>query len=156
MEENKYRLAGWLAVVQAVLFPIMFLIGVVETGIAQGVFHRNEPFVGPSDLIGLVFSAIAIYTLLRFRALLHERYEYFELDLLIVISIVWLVVFQAAGIAIGIAGMVLPPVNEVAQLIVYGMVFAAAMVSIGIVDILIAIKLLKVRDTFGEYIRAYA
>jgi hypothetical protein len=29
------------------------------------------------------------------------------------------------------------------------------MVSIGIVDILIAVKLLKVRDTFGDYIRAY-
>ena len=58
MEENKYRLAGWLAVVQAVLFPLMFIIGIVETGIAQGIYHFKQPFVGPSDLVGVVFSVM--------------------------------------------------------------------------------------------------
>ncbi len=155
MEENKYRLAGWLAVVQAILFPIMFLIGAIEAGIAQGVFHFKGQFIGPSDLVGVVFTIIAIYTLLRFRALLNERYNYHDLDLLVTISIAWLVVFQVLGLAIGLASMILSPVDEVVQVVVLAVFFTAAMVSIGIVDILIAVKLLKVRDVFGDYIRTY-
>ena len=34
MEENKYKLAGWLAIAQAVMFPVAIAIGIVEAVVA--------------------------------------------------------------------------------------------------------------------------
>jgi hypothetical protein len=40
--------------------------------------------------------------------------------------------------------------------LVYLVFMTGAMVTIGIVDILIAVKLLRIKENFGEYIRAFA
>lgn len=156
MEENKYKLAGWLAIVQAVLFPVGIVIGIAEAGIAAAVFDIRRPFVGPADLLMIVFTAIGVYTLLMFRRLLHERYDYHELDLLILISIWWAIVFQAVGLGLTVILQIMWPVDKILFVIVYLVFMTAAMVSIGIVDILIAVKLLKVKERFSEYIRGLA
>lgn len=156
MEENNYRLAGWLAIVQAVLFPTAIFFAIVEQVVAAEMFDIRRPFVGPTDLLMIVFTAIAIYTLLMFRRLLHERYEYHDLDLLILISIWWAIVFQVVGLGLGVLLSMLWPVDRVIFAIVYLIFMTAAMVTIGIVDILIAVKLLKVKEIFSEYIRGLA
>lgn len=156
MEEGKYNLAGWLAIVQAVLFPVGIVIGIIEAGVAAEFFDIKRPFVGPADLLMIVFTAIAIYTLLMFRKLLHERYEYHDLDLLIIISIWWAIVFQGIGLALGILTTIMWPVDKILFAVVYVAFFTAAMVTIGIVDILVAVKLLRVKEKFSEYIRGFS
>lgn len=156
MEENKYRLAGWLAVVQAILFPVGIVAGIVEAVVAGRLFDVRRPFIGPSDLLMIVFTVIGVYTLLMFRRLLHERYDYHDLDLLIIISIWWIIVFQVLGIGINVLLMIFWPVNTIILALTFLVFFTAAMVTIGIVDIMIAVKLLKIKETFSEYIRAFA
>lgn len=156
MEESKYRVAGWLAVVQAILFPLGFLVGFAEAGLAAGLLDIKRPFVGPSDLIMLLFTSIAVYTLLMFRRLLHERYDYHDLDLLILISIWWAIVFQAVSIGVGVLAMFYWPADRIIIVVTYLVILTAAMVTIGIVDIMIGVKLLRVKETFSEFIRGLA
>jgi hypothetical protein len=156
MEESKYRLAAWLAVVQAVLFPATIVVGIVEAGLAAGLFGVRRPFFGPSDLLMILFTGIAVYTLLMFKQLLNERYQYHDLDLLIIISVWWAIVFQIAGLGLGLIAMVYWPIDRIILLVVYLVFMTSAMVTIGIVDILIAVKVLKVKEVFSEYIRGFA
>ena len=156
MEENKYKLAGWLAVCQAVLFPVAVSIGIIEAVVAKELFHERRPFIGPSDLIMIAFTAIGVYTMLMFRRLLHERYEYHELDLLIIISIWWAIVFQVIGLVLGVLVMIYWPVNITIMAVTYAVFFTGAMVTIGIVDIMIATRLLKGTVAFSDSIRYLA
>lgn len=156
MEESNYTLAGWLAIVQAVMFPVGIVLGIIEAVAAAELFDIRRPFVGPADLFMILFTAVGVYTLIMFRRLLHERYDYRELDLLIMISIWWAIMFQVIGLALGFITSYMWPVDKVLFVIVYVVFFTGAMVSIGIVDILIAVKLLKDKETFSEYIRGFA
>ena len=156
MKEGNYKLAGWLAVVQAVLFPVAIVIAIIEVVAAAELFNIRKPFVGPADLLMIIFPAIAVYTLLMFRRLLHERYEYHDLDLLILLSIWWAIMFQAVGLGLSVLTQILWPVDRVLFAIIYVVFLTGAMVTIGIVDILVAVKLLKIKETFSEYIRGFA
>lgn len=156
MEENKYKLAGYLAIVQAILFPVSIVLAILEMVAAKELFNIRRPFIGPTDLLMVTFTVIAVYTLLKFRQLLHERYQYHDLDLLIMISIWWAIVFQAIGLGLAIITSILWPVDKVLFVLVYLVFMTGAMVTIGIVDILIAVKLLRIKENFGEYIRAFA
>ncbi len=75
MDENKYKIAGWLALAQAILFPIAFVIGIVEAIVAGKLLEVKRPFIGPSDFLMIVFTAISVYTFLMFRRLLHETIQ---------------------------------------------------------------------------------
>lgn len=156
MEGNKYAYVGWLAVVQAILFPLSFAVGLIEQGIASGVFGIDRPVFGPSDIMMIVFTLITVYVLLKFKSLLNEQYGYHDLDLLIYVSICWAILFEVIGLGLGLIAMVMWPVDKVVFAIVFLVFFAAAMVTIGIVDILIAVKILKFKEHFNEYIRAFA
>ena len=156
MEENKYKLAGWLAVVQAILFPVGVVAGIVEAVVAGELFNVRKPFIGPSDMLMIVFTAIGVYTLLMFRRLLHERYDYHDLDLLIIISIWWAIVFQIIGLGLNLLAMIFWPVDTIVMAVTFLVFFTAAMVTIGIVDILIAAKLLKIKESLSEYVRGLA
>lgn len=156
MEENKYKLAGWLAVVQAVLFPAAIVIAIIEAVAAAELFNIRRPFVGPADLLMIIFTVIGIYTILMFRKLLHERYQYHDLDLLILVSIWWAIVFQVIGLGLSVITTFMWPVDKIMFAVIYAVFFTGAMVSIGIVDILIAVKLLKDKENFSEFIRGFA
>lgn len=156
MEENKYKLAGYLAIVQAILFSVSIVLAILEMVAAKELFNIRRPFIGPTDLLMVTFTVIAVYTLLKFRQLLHERYQYHDLDLLIMISIWWAIMFQAIGLGLAIITSILWPVDKVLFVLVYLVFMTGAMVTIGIVDILIAVKLLRIKENFGEYIRAFA
>jgi len=156
MEKKSYNLAGWLAIAQAILFPMAIGLGIVEAGISSRFLGYYKPAFGPSDFIMIGFTAIAVYTFLMFKRLLNERYDYHDLDILIYISVAWAVLFQIVGLALGFMVTALWPFNKEVIAIVYIVFMTGAMVTIGIVDVLIAVKLLKVKENFSEYIRIFA
>lgn len=157
MEENRFTLAGWLAILQAVLFPVGFIVGILQTGIGNMVAGTAaKPVLGPSEAIFVIFTGIGVYTLLMFRRLLNERYNNHELDILIVISIAWGILFQAVTLGSKVLVIAMWPVDEIAMLIGYVIIMTASMVSIGIVDILIGIRLLKVREVLSDPLRVLA
>lgn len=156
MTDHRYALAGWLAIAQAVLFPLAFGLSIVQGIIGLAVFRYRGPTFGPGDLLFIIFTAISVYTLLMFRRLLNERYNFHDLDLLIVIAIWWGILFEISSLGLRALLIAIWPVSELFLTIIYVLFMAVFMITAGIVDILIAVKLFKIKDSLNDLIRAFA
>ena len=153
MNENKYALAGWLAITQAVVFPVAFIIGIVQAVIAAQKFGYSGPVFGLADLIFTGLTVVQVYLLIMFRRLLNERYDFHEIDILIMVAVWWNIVFQLAGLGLKFALIMVWPVPKVALLIVYVSFMTAAMISAGIVNIMIGVRLLKIKELVTDMVR---
>lgn len=154
MDYNRYSFAGWLAITQAVLFLLAFGMSIIQKvlGLGSNPFPAPSEF-GPSEMLFVLFTAFAVYTIYMFRHLLNERYNFHGIDTLITISICWSILFQIGSLFIQRMGTVLDPQSET----IVGLVFISFfMVIIGIVDILIAVQLLKAKDTLNDLIQVFA
>jgi hypothetical protein len=155
-ETNRYSLAGWLAIAQAVLFPLAIGISIFQTAIGARFFGYRGPVLGPSDMLMLVFTAFGVYTLLMFKRLLNERYNFNAIDVLIIISIWWAVIFQVGSLFIKSALIFLGPVSKAAYTITQGAFLVSFMVFIGVIDIIIGVRFLKEKEKFSNLVLAYA
>ncbi|UCB51738.1 MAG: hypothetical protein JSV10_07055 [Candidatus Zixiibacteriota bacterium] len=155
MDENRYSLAGWVAITQAIIFPLAFIISIAQGLIGVAAFGYRGPTFGPSDLLFIAFTGMSVYTLLMLRNLLNERYNYHDVDTLILLAICWGVVFQISSLALRFWVVTIWPVSETALSIIYLVFFAVTMITAGIIDILIAVKLLQIRQKLNEMIRAF-
>lgn len=155
MDENRYQLAGWLAITQAILFPLAFVISIAQGVIGIAAFGYRGPVFGPSDLLFIIFTGISVYTLTMFRRFLNQRYNYHGVDILILFAICWGIVFQISSLALRIWVVTIWPVSETALNIVYLTFFAVSMIAAGIIDILIAVKLLQIRQSVNDLVRAF-
>lgn len=151
---NRYLLAGWMSIIAAVLFPLQFIVGIVQGIIGARAFHIKGPIVGPADFLGLISTALAVYVIIMFRQLLHERFRYHGVDLLITISIWWLIGFQVLGLMLKTM-LLLTNLPELMQIVMMLGLFSVAMVTVGIVDIMIAVRLLKLREQMSDLLAAY-
>lgn len=151
---NRYLLAGWMSIIAAVLFPLQFIVGIVQGIIGARTFHIKGPIVGPADFLGLISTALAVYVIIMFRQLLHERFRYHGVDLLITISIWWLIGFQVLGLMLKTM-LLLTNLPELMQIVMMLGLFSVAMVTVGIVDIMIAVRLLKLREQMSDLLAAY-
>jgi hypothetical protein len=156
MNEPRYSTAGWLSIVGAVLFSVSFVVGIVQAVIAGKAFGYSGPVIGPSDAIGIVFSVIGVYVLIMFRRLLNDRFAFHGIDALITFSIAWTILFQLGMLALKIYTVVFG-LGEVlvVQLLNLGVV-ALFMLTIGIIDILMGVKLLQARQELSELIAVFA
>jgi hypothetical protein len=155
MEENRYQLAGWLAITQAILFPLAFVISIAQGLIGVAAFGYRGPVFGPADLLFFIFTGISVYTLTMFRRFLNERYNYHGVNTLILLAICWGVVYQISSLALRVWVVMIWPVSEMTLNIIYITFFAVSMIAAGIIDILIAVKLLQIRQSVNELVRAF-
>ena len=156
MSSKRYSVAGWLSIAGAVIFPMAFFVGIIHDIIAKTEFHYHGPNFGPGDLLFITFTAISAYVLSVFRDLLNERYNTHELDMLINIAIGWVILFQVGSLCLKGIFMALWPVSEESMTIAYLCFMAVALVIIGVIDILIAVKLLKMSGGHNDLLKAYA
>lgn len=154
MNENRYSLAGWLAITQAILFPLSFVIGIVQAIVGARAFGIQGPVPGPADLIGVIMTIIGVYVLVMFRRLLQERFDFHEIDMLITVAIWWLVVFQIGGLGLKLLLFAMP-YEPILQAVLSVSFFAIAMVTIGVIDILVAVRLLKIKEQMSDSLLAY-
>jgi hypothetical protein len=147
MPENRYSLAGGLAIAQAILFPLAFGMSIVQSIIGKAAFGFQGLTFGPSDLL---------FIILIFRRLLNERYNYHGIDTLIIISIWWIILFQISSLVMKAYVIVLGLEPRLILAIIYLSFFTIAMLTIGVVDILIAVRLLKIKDKLNDLLRALA
>jgi hypothetical protein len=155
MEENQYSIAGWISIAQAVIFPLAYIIRIAQGVIAIEVFGYRGPMVGPSDILLIAIAGMSVYTLIMFRKLLNERYNYHAIDTLILLSICWGIVYRFGYIALRVWLMMIWPVSEIAMTIISLTYFAVSLIAIGIINILIAVRLLQIKQTVNELIRAF-
>jgi hypothetical protein len=97
-----------------------------------------------------------VYVMIVFRDMLHERYNTHALDTLIHISIGWIILFQVCSLCLKGIFAALWPVSKEIMTIIYLCFIAISMVTIGVVDILIAVKLLKIGAGRSDLLKAYA
>ena len=156
---NPYAPAGWLALVQAALFPLMIFLGVVQKLVGVRVFDYHGPIVGPADLLGLLYTVIAITVLLRFKALLNERYEFRNIDTMIHLAIAWVVLHQLLTLGMNglamVTGLGVEEATLPATILVLGS-FAVFALGAGVIDIIIAVRLLAMKDEMGDLVKAFA
>jgi hypothetical protein len=131
------------------------VISIAQGLIGVAAFGYRGPVFGPADLLFVIFTGMSIYTLTMFRRLLNERYNYHGIDTLILLAICWGVVYQISSLALRIWVVMIWPVSEIVLNIIYITFFAVSMIAAGIIDILIAVKLLQVRQSVNELIRAF-
>ena len=157
MTDNRYRTAGWIAIAQAILFVVTIVVGIFEAIASAVVFRRPGMAIGPSDFLALIGAGMAVYTLTMFRRLLNERYEFHEVDTLITLSIIWNVLFAVGGLVMGIVffgfDMSDKPLGALLFILPY---FGAMMIFGGIVDIIIGIRLLRIKERLNDLVRAMA
>lgn len=156
MNQNRYSLAGWVAIAQAIVFPLGILMAIAQGLLGAALFGYHGPSFGPSDMLFMLFTVMWAYTLWMFRVYLNERCNYHDLDLLITAAICVTILLQMAsfglrGIAIGLA-----PIAGTVFVILYLMFAAFAMITAGILDILIAVKLLQIRQGVNDLLKAFA
>jgi drug/metabolite transporter (DMT)-like permease len=156
MPDNRYSLAGGLAIAQAILFPLAFGMSIVQDLIGKAAFKFEGPTVGPSDLLFIIFTVIGVYVLIMFRKLLNERYNYHGIDTLIIISIWWSILFQISNLIMKAYAVLIGLEPRLILALIYLSFFIIAMLTIGIVDILIAVRLLKIKDKLNDLLRAFA
>jgi hypothetical protein len=152
MEPSRYQLAGWLAIAQAVLFPLGFIIGIIDRLVGMARYGEVRIAFGLADLVMIAFTIIGVYVMLSFKKLLNERYNCTELNTLIVISILWSILFQVVGLVEGALAMMIGRHAEIALAIMFGGTIALSMIFIGIVDLLIAIRILRLKDKLNDLI----
>ena len=156
MNQNRYSLAGWVAIAQAVVFPLAFFMAIAQGLIGVALFGYHGPSFGPSDMLFMLFTVMWAYTLWMFRVYLNERYGYHDLDFLITAAICVTILLQMAsfglrGIAFGLA-----PIAGPVFMVLHLMFAAFAMITAGVLDILIAVKLLQIRPGANDLLKAFA
>ena len=156
MSSKRYFIAGWLSITGAIVFPMAFFVGIIHDIIAKSQFHYHGPNFGPGDILFILFTCISVYVLSVFRDLLNDRYTTHDLDLLINITIGWVILFQVFSLCLKGIFMALWPVSKESMTIAYLCFMAVAMVIIGVLDILIAVKLLKIDVGQNDLLKAYA
>ena len=156
MNSNKYAAAGWLAVVQAVIFPAAMVIGMIQGIIGASAFGYTGPIFGPADVLAIIGTGISIYTLIKFREILNEQYNFTDINVLITIAIWWGVLFQLGSIAERGVILTIWPISPVMTAIVNGVYLAFFAIVAGIVDILIGVKLFQIKDELPDTIKLYA
>lgn len=156
MQGKPYALAGWLAIAMAVLFPLGFLIGFIQQLLGIKMAGHFVPTFGAADLIFLAHTVIAVYVYLSFRKLLNERYNYRAINTLILLSIIWIILFQVESAGIKLFMIVMWPVSELTIILVQGSFMVVNLLAIGVVDLLIGIRLLGAKDKLGDLFTAFA
>jgi len=155
MQSNRYAVAGWLALAQAILFPVAIGVDIVQGLIGASIFGTTRPIFGPSDLLFLIYTGIWIYTLVKFRSFLHERYDFHGIDVLITFVIAWGILYAFGNLLFTGVFMLAWPVSRELYAIVAISFLAVSMITAGILDILIAVNLLRIKEHLGDFLRAF-
>lgn len=156
MESKPYALAGWLSIAQAALFPAALVLSWVQGVVGLKAFDYRGPMFGPADLLFILFTAFSIYTLMKFKHLLNERFNYHGVDLLIILTIAWGVAFQIGSIAMRLIAPIVPGEGAIQSAILSLGFMALFSIVAGIIDILLAASLIKAKEGLTGRIATFA
>ena len=155
VETNRYALAGWLCIVQAAIFPAAMVLSWIQGIVGAKAFDFEGPVFGPADLLFLIFTVLSVYTLLKFKGLLNERYQFHGADLILPIVIIFGVVIMLATTAAKSLVLLNWPVSK-AQLVMGSLALMGFMSVVGgVMDIILAAVLLKARESLGQKIAIF-
>ena len=156
MRTNPYALGGWLSIAAAVLFPIIFVAEIIQAVIAREVAGYDGPLIGPSELLGLLLTAMSVYILVVLRRFFNEHYQYHGIDMLITLAIVWNILFQVVGLSTEFLLMLAWPVDERVVTVIRLVMLGSFMLCVGIIDILTGVRLMQSSQVFSQLVKVFA
>jgi hypothetical protein len=156
MEGNKYQVAGWLAIAMAVLYPSAYILKIFQAAVGASIFHYRGPILGPADMLLIIFTCFFVYTFAMFRRLLNERYDIHSIDFLIIVAILLVIISLLFFVFIHVVILIFGVFSEAAFRFAYMAYMVMLVIATGVVDILIAVKLLTVKDKLNDFIKAFA
>jgi hypothetical protein len=155
MNENSYTLAGWLAIANAVLLPLTIVVDIVQGLLGAALFDYTGPMFGPADLLYIAYIGFTVYTLIKLRQLLNERFGFHEIDGLITLAVVWNILIPATLLLLVLILLVLGAASRELAVIAMLSHFAVSMLMAGVINILIGVKLMKLRDSMSEMLKVF-
>ena len=156
MEGNKYQVAGWLAISQAVVLPLAYILKSLQVYLGISPFGYYGPKFGPGDLLIIVYTCFFIYTFSMFRKLLNERYNVHSLDILIIIAILLSIISLIFSLSVQSIPLVLAGITERFFRTIYLAYTAILILAAGVVQILISVKLLMAKKSLNDYFNPFA
>ncbi|UCE66124.1 MAG: hypothetical protein JSU85_14945 [Candidatus Zixiibacteriota bacterium] len=156
MESSKYQLAGWLAISQAVVLPLAYILKSLQIYLGISPFGYDGPKFGPGDLLIITYTCFFIYTFSMFRNLLNERYNVHSIDLLIIIAILLSIVSLIFSFLVQSIPMIFGGLTDYAFRTIYLAYTAILIIAAGVVQILISVKLLMVKKSLNDLFNAFA
>ena len=149
-EGNPYALAGWLAITSAALIFPYTILGLLFDASPRR-FWALLPFI---TILLIVQTACSLYAFYRFRDLLNERYQFHDVDMLIMI-LIWGTVLLTAFLCFSrfVLLLGLPPLAvKIPSLIL----ILAIGIPLSILGIVFSVKLLKLKGTLNGLLKPYA
>jgi hypothetical protein len=153
MKDNRYAAAGWASILSAACTLAMLGLSFVFdlAHITQGK-RGFPPPPWPTDQAVLVAAvdaiawALGIYALLRFRRLLHERYDFHAVD-----HLIWIVIGAGLLVAVVSHGFNLSASRELGRALTSMATLGILGVLNGIIGIVFATRLLRVNGNLNGY-----
>ncbi len=158
MDENRYAVAGWLAMVNSGIVCLSGFISLMFTVVVADLLKGSPPpILRPNTPLDLISTGIGVYLLLKLKDLLHQRYSFFEIDGLIWASIIWQVLCAIVNVAFGGLEMIFGHDQGLQALIKISFVafLVVAAVIIGIINIMTAVKLMRIKEQVSNPLRFF-
>jgi hypothetical protein len=156
MDSKRYQIAGWLAISQAVVLPLAYILKTLQVYLGISPFGYDGPHFGPGDLLIITYTCLYIYTFSMFRKLLNERYNLHSLDLLIIIAILLSIFSLIFSIFVQSSPLVFKGITESFFRVIYLAYTSILIIAAGVVQILIAVKLLMAKKSLNDLFNAFA
>jgi len=145
-DTNQYALAGWLAIVSAVMLMPEIALAVLS----ESEFPALYVFVIPIHIANLV---IGIYILYMFRRLLNRQFAFHATDFLITVLIIVNVVFFVIGLiefSVNLIGL------DWKEKLSLSLITIMLFVPFGLLTVVFGVMLLKMKDDLFGLLRPYA
>jgi len=155
---RQYEIVGWLSITSAILLlPSMVLGLILEIGRKPVVLLFLLPYV----LLFGVSMGLSLYALYRFKKLLNDRFEFHHVDGIVKAIIILGCVMGVVGTGIKIVGTFAKVhVDDPATLLPMAIVAVAIIVALGlplaVLNIVFAVKLLRLGDDLFGLLKPYA
>ncbi len=157
MLEERYEVAGWVTIASAAFIMINGVLGVFLSFVGT-TFALINPILFITTVLQM---GCSIYGFLWFKRLLNDRFDFHDVDTLIILLIV-------GGILISVIGMVFRTVvgvnidanlsrQETLALVLPGLIALVSVgVPMGIFGILFGVRLMRLKDPLFGYLKPLA
>jgi hypothetical protein len=154
VNDGEYNVAGWLAIAAAVLTLPMF-----GFGLAMDIASHRVPKVAllllvPYAIVSLAQMGFGLFAFARFRNFLNKRHGFHEVDALILTIIIGVIVIFF--IAFPARVLTVLGVLEGPFVLIPIIAIAVVGISLGILGIIFAIRLMRLQSDLNGYLKPYA
>jgi hypothetical protein len=149
VQDFRFKLAGWLSILGAVLFYPAIIIAVIA------ISHKNlRPLLFLEIPLTAIGIAMHVYVFIQLKRLVNEMFFFHGINILIVAQIISIIVVGLKDIFVTILILMFYDADFVAPLdFILGI---AGLIILGAVGIILGVGLLRIRDESAGMLRTFA